>query len=138
MMGLREITDQRKLHSAWVAGALLHRPHAHPVWHTYLVSMVHLRAVADLPAPQLVYADSSHEIAIFALAPDSKPDPADVKTIVPLHPGNLFYQLRGKSDDAALAVFRAFTAALASGELNPDTDHRRHTLAWLDRWVRAQ
>jgi hypothetical protein len=115
---------------------LLHRPDAHPVWHTYQVSLVHLRPIEGGPPPELRSPDSSHEIVIQALDPESQPDP-EVPTIALLTPPNLVHQLRGRTDEMALTVFGAFVQALAAGELNPDTDHRQGQIAWLNRWGKS-
>src|SRR5690606_37776191 len=106
---------------AALRAVLLHRPDAHPVWHSYQVSLVHLRPIEGWPLPDLRSPDSSHEIVILALDPESEPDPG-VPSIAPLTPPNLAHQLRAKTDEMALTVFGAFVQALAAGELNPDTD----------------
>lgn len=134
-MTLREVSC--KLHPAALRAVLLHRPDAHPIWHSYVVSLVHLRPVPDGPPPVLAVPDATHELAIFALSPSSDPDPDELDTLRPLMPANLFHQLRGCSDEVALALFGAFVQALTNGELSPDTDYRRHQLAWLERWGRA-
>ena len=122
---------------AALRAVLLRRPDAHPVWHTYQVSLVHLRPLPGGPAPKLTSADASHEIVILALDPEHEADPQVPSTIRPLMPPNLAHQLRGRTDDAALTVFAAFVQALLVGELNPDTDHRQCQIAWLKRWGKA-
>ena len=115
-------------------------PKAHPVWHTYLVSVVHLRPADGLPPPNLHYPDSTHEILIQAMAPRvdlGTESPATVPQRSVLQPANLVHQLRGKTDANARAVFDAFVLAISSGELSPDTDFRRSQLAWFERWERA-
>jgi hypothetical protein len=122
---------------ATLRGVLLFRPEAHPIWHTYVVTLAHLRVVAGMQEPHLQYPDATHEIAIMALSPDSEPDPELKEPLRTLFPANLIHQLRGRDDAFALALFDAFTKALAGGELSPDTDWTRHTVAWLGRWERA-
>ncbi len=119
---------------ACLGSVLLYRPEAHPLWHSYQVSLVHLRPMEGVRDGSLTSPDATHEIHIFALDPESTPDPADPSTIERLRPPNLVYQLRGRTDDGALDIFRAFVADLSSGVLNPDTDRRSAQLAWLDRW----
>ena len=129
---LRELSCARS--PAALRAVLLHRPDAHPVWKTYLVSLVHLRPLGDGHPCYLAQPDSSHEIMVRALDPRCKPDPEVPSTIRTLDPPNLVHQLRGQTDETALSVFGAFVQALASGELNPDTDFRQYQSAWLHRW----
>lgn len=135
MRTLREVSCASA--PAALRAVLLHRPDAHPVWHTYQVSLVHLRPLPGAPAAALTSSDASHEILILALDPQSQPDPAVPSTIRPLMPPNLAHQLRGRTDDHALTMFAAFVQALSVGELNPDTDHRQCQIAWLERWAKA-
>jgi hypothetical protein len=122
---------------AALRAALLERADAHPVWHTYLVSLVHLRPVEGVPPAVLTTADSTHEILIQALDPDSRPDPDDPSTFRPLMPPNLAHQLRGRTDEVANDLFAAFVQALSTGELSPDTDYRSSQIEWLSRWGKA-
>jgi hypothetical protein len=122
---------------AVLRAVLLHRPDAHPIWHTYLVYIVHLRPLDGLPEPVLAFPDATHEIAIYALDPSCEPDPANPKTLRHLLPVNLSHQLRRRSDVGALAVFAEFVQALSSGALSPDTDCRRAQIGWLERWEQA-
>lgn len=135
------MTDVREIDCSKAPGALrsvlLHLPKAHPVWHSYQVTLVHLRHVDGLPDPVLVHLDATHEILILALDPDSHPDPAVPDTIQPLMPPNLAHQLRGRTDDGARDLFQALVTALSAGSLSPDTDFRSHLLEWLDRWGKA-
>lgn len=121
-------------------GVFIHCPKAHPVWHTYLVTIVHLRAVEDLPPPNLAYPDASHEIMIQAMDPDidlGTESPARVPPKSILTPPNLAHQLRAQTDAQARVLFDAFVQAIAKGELSPDTDYRRSQRAWFERWGRA-
>jgi hypothetical protein len=132
------MTNVRELSCASAPAALravlLDRPDAHPVWKTYLVSLVHLRPLGDGRPCYLAQPDSSHEIMIRALDPRCKPDPAVPSTIRSLDPPNLIHQLRGQTDETALTAFGAFVQALSVGELNPDSDFTSYQIAWLDRW----
>jgi len=118
----------------------IHCPKAHPAWHTYLVSIVHLRPVEGLPPPNLAHPDASHEIMIQAMDPRADlgtDSPALVPPRSVLQPPNLVHQLRAQSDAQARTLFDAFVLAIAQGELSPDTDFRRSQLAWFERWERA-
>lgn len=119
---------------------LLHRPDAHPVWPSYVVSLVHLRDVPEQSKPpHREYSDSTHEILCFALDPDVKPDPLDSGSIRVLTPSNLTYQLRALSDALALSVFSQFVGALSRRELSPDSDFRSQQRVLLRRlWRQAR
>lgn len=129
-----EITPTAR--SAALRGVLLHRPDAHPCWHTYVVSLVHLRPMEGIPLSP-IDDDGTHEIAIIAIDPRCTPDPAVPATITPLHPANLIHQVRCGSDAAALVLFDAFVKEMAVRVLSPDTDHRRCQVAWLQRWGKS-
>lgn len=129
---LRDVTLRGN--SASLRAVLLHRPDAHPAWHTYLLGLIHLRPIAGYGAAVLEHPSATHELTIFALDPQSTPDPADISSLKPLLPPNLVYQLRGYTDERALSLFKAFSAALSERVLSPDTDWRRHQIAWLQRW----
>lgn len=111
-------------------------PGAHPVWHSYYLAIVHLRAVEGLPDADLAHPRSTHEISIFAMdpavpIPDGAPIPPQPRWL--LTPPNLVHQLRGHTDATALAVFGDFAEAIAQRRLSPDTDQRRQQIAWLER-----
>lgn len=135
---MKKITD---IAPACLGAVLIHRPDAHPAWSDYVVSIVHLRPIAGLPADYLAYPDSTHEILVLALDPDHVADPADRKTIRPLNPANLVHQLRSFSDRAACAVFADFCELLNNGSLSPDTDHiqamRERLELLVQRWGAA-
>lgn len=122
---------------AALRSVLLYEPKSHPVWHFYQVSLVHLRHMDGMRAPVLIHPDSTHEIGIFALDPDSSPDPTDPSTISRLGPPNLAHQLRGRTDAGARDLFQAFVTALGAGTLSPDSDFRSHLIGWLDHWGKA-
>lgn len=122
---------------ACLGSVLLHRPDAHPLWHSYQVSVVHLRPMVGVRDAAYTGPGATHEIQIIALDPESTPDPSDPSTLKRLSPPNLVYQLRARSDGGARDVFRAFVAELSSGALSPDTDRRSAQIAWLDRWDEA-
>lgn len=135
MTNIRDI-DCSKAPGA-LRSVLLYQPKAHPLWHSYQVSLVHLRHIHGLPDPVLTHLDATHEILILALDPESSPDPAVPDTLRPLTPPNLAHQLRRRTDDGAQDLFQAFVTALDAGSLSPDTDFRSDLVEWLDRWGRA-
>lgn len=122
---------------AALRSVLLYQPQAHPVWHSYQVSLVHLRYIDGMQDPVLIHPDATHEVHIFALDPASSPDPTDPETLHKLMPPNLAHQLRGRTDAGARDLFQAFVTALGAGTLSPDSDFRSHLVEWLDRWGKA-
>jgi len=131
--------DASKDHPACLRAVILRRPDAHPLWHDYLLSLVHLRPIDGKPAI-LECEDSSHEIVCAALDPefDNQPTADGFKMLRPL---NLVYQLRGLDDAQAKQVFTLYLQSLTVRLISPDTDYRTAQIATLNRiWegVRSQ
>jgi len=119
-------------HSACLASACIHRPDAHPVWSYYQISLVHLRPIEGAPPPKKHHSSSTHEICVLALDPRKAIDPGNRETLLPLTPPNLVAQMQA-TDEQARTLWEKFVRALASGELNPDTDHRGAQKQWFAR-----
>jgi hypothetical protein len=115
---------------AMIAAALLRRPDAHPVWHDYLVSIVHLRKEEGVELPIVNTPGASHEICITALSPsnDNQPD----GDLFPLSPPNLAYQVVGLDDEKALRVYHMLLDALSIGLISPQSDYNRLQKACID------
>lgn len=109
--------------------ALVYRPDAHPVWHTYVVSLIHLRS----PDAWREKPENTHELVIGALDPGTVPDPSDPLTVRALVPMNLVHQFSGIDDAAAGRIFDRFIQALAERRLTPDTDGKVTNQLWLFR-----
>jgi hypothetical protein len=119
---------QTKPHSG-VAGWLVEAPFAHPLWHSYRISLIHLREVPGLPAAHISLPGATHEMAVYALLPDApregilKGGPSPI-----LRPTNFAAQFIEASDaDAAERVGRAVDL-ICQGKLSPDTD-------FIHQWV---
>jgi hypothetical protein len=99
---------------------------AHPLWHSYLIPLVHLRPMPDGRKTILYRDDATHEFWVYALDPGQPRLPAltDAKPSV-LTPVNFAAQLVQPSDDSARALIEGAVDLILSGELNPDTDARR-------------
>jgi oligoribonuclease NrnB/cAMP/cGMP phosphodiesterase (DHH superfamily) len=113
---------------ACVGQWLVHRPGAHPLWSHYLVSVVHLRPGAGLPAP--AGPPATHELVLYALSPTLEPDP-DQPPAGLLTPANLVVWLEDLSDREAGTLAEGLVGAIVSGAVNPDTDHRHCQEKWL-------
>lgn len=115
---------------SWIVEA----PWAHPMWHSYVIIVIHLRPMPGIKT--LFYVNNAtHEIHLYALDPlvfRTGLIKGDV-TYYPycLTPINFAAQMVEK-DDAA-AVDKAFAAVrdICEGKLNPDTDARA---SWIERF----
>lgn len=124
--------DTRDVRQEWPAGIglwLLHCPGAHPLWSWYGVSACSL---ADYPgmSPALKRSpDMTHELQVFALHPDWKPDDDWFQAIGRhwLQPINLAEQVVLPSDDHARELLTLLVRSFCDGLLSPDTDFRSHT-----------
>lgn len=110
---------------------ILRRPDAHPMWHDYMLSLVHLRPVEGMPAPSLQRENSSHELICYALNPDANNQPTNFDSFKVLTPMNLVFQFEGLTDDQAKEAFALYLTALSTGTMSPDTDYRNAQRAML-------
>lgn len=114
-----------------VASWIVYAPWAHPFWAYYLLGMVSLADDPNAP-PVIRYVDNAtHELLVFAIAPDAPPrvdgEPGSLRL---LHPKNFFGQIVATDAEAAARVEQDVDAILA-GQLNPDTDAIR---MWIARY----
>jgi len=121
----------RKLdHAATLGTWVLTVPGAHPFWHSYWLSAVHLRDIPGAPPAAKHYPEATHEIMLFALDPDkSLPDPDDGDNFHPafLTPANLVEQIHGVTDEQATSITEKLGRSFVDGICSPDTDFRSHT-----------
>jgi hypothetical protein len=123
--------SQTKL-GACVALWVIEAPSAHPAWHSYVMSLIHLRPIPGLEPPIMYVADATHEMVLAALDPDKPRQPAiDGCDLWPLNPPNFAAQFTAENDAAAMAHCEQSVRAIVAGQLSPDTDH---THAWIDRF----
>lgn len=126
-LGRSEQTD------AAVAGWVIEAAWAHPVWHSYLISLVHLRPLPGQPEPDLAIEAASHQFWLFALDP-AEPREAVLRGQVRpsmLWPANFAAQLAAPDDDTAIGFVEAAVLDICGGQLSPDTDYLH---AWADRF----
>lgn len=98
-------------------------PEAHPVWHSYVLSLVHLRPVMinGVTLPTTLYlAGATHEIVLFALNPQEPRDVLSYPHV--LNPKNFAAQFIADSDATAAERIEATVQLIVNGDLNPDTD----------------
>lgn len=116
--------DQDGCLSIWIVEA----PWAHPVWHSYAITLIHLRPLADNRQTKFYLNGATHEMWVDALDPDGKremiidggffgPD-----TCQPLRPTNFGAQFVETGDVAAARRIEAAVQQICDGVLSPDTD----------------
>lgn len=115
---------------AIVATWIIEAPWAHPLWHSYILSLVHLREVEGQPPATIYRPDATHEMVLEALNPEFPRQAIfDRCEIARLSPVNFAVQLAVRDDAAAAAVALDVVQRIAKGRLNPDTDFRQQ---WVD------
>lgn len=126
-MGRSEQTD------ATVAAWVIEAAWAHPVWHSYLISLVHLRPLPGQPEPDIALAGASHQFWLFALEPAAPREAVLRGSARPslLWPANFAAQLAAPDDEAAGAFVEAAVLDICGGSLSPDTDYLH---AWAARF----
>jgi hypothetical protein len=110
-----------------VACWLVEAPWAHPIWHSYRISVAHLHPLARVPDPVIYRPGATHEMVVLALDPRAPRQPLlDRGEGEPLFPVNFAAQMIETNDaTAALKVERAVEMIVA-GRLSPDTDFLSH------------
>lgn len=112
-----------------VTSWLVEVPWAHPVWHSYRISLIHLRPVPGLDDAVIYRSGATHEIAVYALDPDMPRQAVfDSHVWDVLTPPNFVDQFIAQSDAAADARIADVVRLICDGWLSPDTDFRG---AWI-------
>jgi hypothetical protein len=109
---------------------LLEVPGAHPLWHSYVLSLIHLGQAPDAEPVVLCLPGATHEMALFALNP-MHPRQAifDGLECAMVDPVNFAAQMVVADHAAAIACVERALPLIASGALNPDTDYIRDWVA---------
>lgn len=116
--------------STTLAAWIVHAPSYHVAWHSYLISVVHLRNLPGLPKVVKYDERATHEVGVLALAPEQPPlTPGG--PIKYLTPPNYMEQFLAVDDDAAVAHVLRAVVDICNGDLSPDTDFRAD---WLRRF----
>jgi hypothetical protein len=110
---------------------------AHPIWHSYVAVLVHLRAAPGVPEPLIYLQGATHEIWLYALAHDRPREPGIRGRESPMRhamePKQFAAQFIERDDEAAHARVEAALAEVCSGHLSPDSGHH-HQLEWAVRF----
>ena len=120
-----------------VAMWLVEAPWAHMAWHSYAITLLHLRPLARLKGVNKLYRpDATHEIWVQALHPkadlekwldDMLPQDLDGGTFnIHLMPNNYSSQFVASRDEVASGMVLAAVQSICDGRLSPDTDYVRH------------
>lgn len=118
---------------ATLVGWIIEVPWAHPLWHSYVLWLIHLRPMAD-GRPTLTYLpDASHELHLSALDPDKPRSPVIAGDAGPsvLTPMNFAAQMRKYTDSDAIDRINCAVRDVVDGRLHPDTDFRSQ---WIERF----
>jgi len=114
---------------AWLVEA----PWAHPLWHSYLIILIHLRPMPGFEAPILYNPHATHEMHVCALDPAGDRDRLLAESIGyycrTLEPINYAAQIVEVTDDLARARVRKAVEMICRGDLSPDTDYRAQWIA---------
>jgi hypothetical protein len=109
-----------------VALWLIEAPWAHPVWHSYSLTLVHLRPMADNRATKFYVEGATHEMWVYALDPDQPRQlMIDTGKMRWLTPGNFAAQMIEPNDADAASRIRSTVRMICDGSLSPDTDFIR-------------
>ena len=113
-------TDNKAFQALWVISV----PWAHPVWHSYSISLCDLTTNMG-KKPVLLKKGVTHEIVVMALNPDFEIPEEITPGWVPqaLTPPNHAYQFKAESDDDACKRIVDLVQRIENKTLNPDTDH---------------
>lgn len=111
---------------------LIEAPWAHPAWHSYLLTLIHLRPIQGFAPPKLYLPLATHELILHALDPAGDRDglvadgPGSRCRI--LTPANFGAQIVEVTDALARDRIRHVVELICAGTLSPDTDF---TSAWI-------
>lgn len=105
----------------WIVEA----PWAHPIWHSYAFSLVHLRPMEGMGPPILYRADATHEFLVYALNPEVGREACIRGEANPaiMEPCNFACQRAEASDMDACRTVLAAIDDVIEGKLSPDTDY---------------
>lgn len=102
---------------------------AHPVWHSYLISVIHLRPIEGAQGVSLYDPRATHEVAVLALDPDKPVQNFEPPCV--LSPPNYMEQFAAASDEDAIAKVEEAVREICRGRLSPDTDYWK---TWRERF----
>lgn len=126
---LRKTLQKRVGPDASVCSWFIYAPWANPIWHSYALHLIHLRAIPRFDPPIITLSGATHQLMLYALNPDWQPTLEELPHW--LLPMNFAAQFIAKDDENAAWRMRFTVDEILSGELSPDTDF---TQAWIARF----
>ena len=90
-------------------------PHVTPLGDRFALCLIHLRPIKGTPDPVIDFRGATHEVALYAVWPDVRPDQWARGEWVPMLPVNYRYQFKTLHDTAARWVCERAAEALANG-----------------------
>lgn len=100
---------------------------AHPFWNWWLVSVIHLRDVPEIPPAHKNYPEATHEFLILTIDPSGCPPDPDKPDYKYLTPVDVQVQFHGLDDERVQKFCEDAVTAIADGQISPDQDYRN---AW--------
>jgi len=126
---MEKIAKKRNKPHAGLADWCIKASWAHPFWHSYSLSLIHLRPVSGLPVPIIHLPGATHEMFLFALDPTWEMKLDERPPI--LNPVNFVAQFIERDDKSAIKRIEQSVIEIVHGELSPDTDFMQH---WIHRY----
>lgn len=102
---------------------------AHPVWHSYLIGVCHLRPLEGCPPAVINLPGATHEVTVMALDPDHPIPHKRPGPLCYLTPLNFAGQWIATDDAAAMAKVEGCVRDILAHNLSPDTDYIQHWIA---------
>lgn len=116
--------EQDAIIDAWLVEAAW----AHPVWHSYLFTLIHLRPIDGVRPPFLQHPLATHELMVSALDSQGDRNRLLVEGAGPhcptLTPPNYVGQFTEIEDELAMSRVREAVRLVCTGNVSPDTDFR--------------
>lgn len=128
-----DFTAEQAARDSTVAQWLIAAPGAHPVWHSYMLLLMHLRP--NGLETKFYLPNATHELWLYALDPEG-----DRQKLLEfglgkhcrwLTPCNFAAQIIAANDAEAFGRIESAVDDIISGQLSPDTDFR---YMWKERF----
>jgi hypothetical protein len=122
---------------ATMNGCLVHAPGSHPYWPWKVICLQNLADFEGSPPAIKTYPRAAFEMCVISLDPShALGDPDNSGPWRLLTPPDVIHQFDGVDVAGARVVFDMAVAAVAHGQLVPDSDYRPHWATVLDNYVR--